>query len=126
MKWLHKLRHPHCEHCREEAREDRVCDSCDTLRAENMTLRYQNEQLIKSLLSQFGPREVIVQPQEVDIKPVTTTGVSWRIRQQFLEAEDRAAAKIKRENAQVKVEGLKSTEQLENELLHGDEKVNNG
>lgn len=119
FKWLHHLLNPHCSECRDEE----ICESCETLRSELIVVRAQNESLIKTILEIVNPKPIA---QSADSKtPVPVTGqMTWRMRQQLLEAGDRERAKVLREQKAENVESTKSTEQLETELKLGE--VNNG
>jgi hypothetical protein len=115
MNWFHKLLNPHCEHCRDESRENKVCLSCETLKSELAAVRFQNEQLMKNILEIVHPAPVpLVERKEVEFKPLVT---SWRVKQQMLQENDRlAAAAMKAKKAEM-YESSKSTQQLEKELL---------
>ncbi len=116
--WLHHLLNPHCHECAHEklearefklqqAREDALCDSCEVLKEQLAAERYNNKELLRAVLEQNAPKQVIVNT-EAQI-PIQPKSVPWRVRQQMLEEEDRAKAKLMREK--------KTTEELEKELL---------
>lgn len=115
MNWFHKLFHPHCDLCHAEAQENRICQSCETLKSELAAVRFQNEQLMKNILDiVHPPKPESVQVDTSNFKPLAT---SWRIKQQMLEAEDRKAAQVLKEKKQEMYESSKTTQQLEKELL---------
>lgn len=121
MIFWHKWFNPHCEHCREEAQENKVCVSCETLRTELAAVRYQNEQLMKNILEMVhpAPTEKGEQPQ-IEFKPLVNT---WRVRKQMLEENDRQTARAMREAKAQNYESSKSAQQLEKELLGEDDAV---
>lgn len=100
IKWLHHLFNPHCPDCA----HDHECKSCETLREQLAHERFEKEQLLKALLP---AKEQVAAPIEEEYKPVKPKYIPWNQRQQLLEAEDRAKARILRNQ---------STEDLEKEL----------
>lgn len=112
LKWLHHLLNPHCEHCAQERRERKVCDSCETLRQELAYERHEKEILLSRLLEKpESPKE--------ESKPVMNTrptAVPWRVRQQMLEQEDRAKAKLMRDAQKTLEVDKKSEEEFEKEF----------
>lgn len=110
-KFFHQLFNPHCQHCHDEARENRECPNCEVLRQLLESERYDKKQLLEHVIA---PREIIkeVFVNKEQPKPLHRS-VPWRIRQQELEKADREAASIlARETAQP----VKSVETLETEL----------
>jgi len=114
MKWFHRLRNPHCPDCIAEDEDNKVCLSCDTLRTELAAVRRHNEQLMETLIEQFGPRQISQEQVEVKI-PIDPKTLSWRARRQILEANDKREAEILRARDR-ELAGPK-IEQLEEELL---------
>jgi hypothetical protein len=115
MKWLHRLFHPHCADCYTEAQENKVCESCETLKSELAAVRFQNEQLMKSILEIVHPApQPISEIKEAEFRPLTT---SWRVKKQMLEENDRLAARAMKEKQNEIYESSKSTQKLEEELL---------
>lgn len=133
--FFHQLFHPHCTHCmeieqrkmeierltylekRNESKEDAVCESCETLKLQLEIANYEKDRLLNRLLEK---PEVVESkaPQEMS-KPRM---ISWKVRQQMLEAEDRKRAQIMREAPKPQP----TTEELEKEFgvevpdaLHG-------
>jgi hypothetical protein len=45
IKFIHHLLNPHCEHCAEEEREKRVCNSCEVLKMECARLQIENDRV---------------------------------------------------------------------------------
>jgi hypothetical protein len=118
FKWLHHILDPHCLDCREEYLDSMVCDSCNTLRQENIALRKHNDHLIEALLDKVKdkveqiPTELIVQ-QPVNLGK---NQLSWHARRQMLETEDRAAAKVLRDKKKEMEPVSASISELEQEL----------
>lgn len=118
MKWLHRLMNPHCPDCIAEYEDSKICASCDTLRTELAAVRRHNEQLMETLIEQFGPRQVTTSEAEVKI-PLDSKTLPWRARKQMLEQNDRKEAEILRARNQELAPQIKK---LEEELLpHIDE-----
>lgn len=91
-------------------RESKYCLGCDALRNENIRLANDNKRLLDSILEK---PEVIKIEEEKDLKPIINRNhISWNVRRQLLEQEDRAKAKAIKQN-----ESVISTEDLEKELL---------
>ena len=96
--WLHRLLNPHCEHCaserreaREVKRDDTVCQSCETLQRQLEIRNHEYDQLLTRLLEK---PEV---PQATTAPPISLNKpkmISWAVRKQMLEAEDREKAKL--------------------------------
>lgn len=93
MNWLHKLFHPHCEHCLLEEQESKHCRTCEVLEMELAHLRGANQDLLLRLLNPIKQTE----PEVLDtrnLKPIMPQGreLPWRVKQQMLEREDRDRA----------------------------------
>lgn len=112
INWLHHFFNPHCPDCLAEAH----CKSCDVLRELLEAERYNNKQLLASLLEQVNPKP-IAQTEEGEIRLPLNYNIPWRVRQQMLEQEDRKKAQLIAEKQKEEIENKKSTEQLEKELL---------
>jgi hypothetical protein len=119
MNWLHRLLNPHCEHCIEEARESRICHSCETLTRQLEIVQYEKKQLLNKILNTPEPGLVHepIRPPE----PITTKNVPWEVRKNQLEVLDRekALARQLQEERSREITQLmskKSTEDLEKEL----------
>jgi len=107
-KFFHEFLNPHCEHCMEKERDEKVCDSCETLKSQIARLQFENDKLLDRILEK--PKEVEVKVDTSELKPITPRGaLNWRVKQQMLEAEDRERAKLLK-NAPI------PTEELEKEL----------
>jgi hypothetical protein len=90
--WVHRLFNPHCEHCKEEREDSRICSSCETLRLQLEISNSEKRQLLERILE----KPVVVNstgPVEMT-KPMN---VPWNVRRQMLEAEDRVKARLMRE-----------------------------
>lgn len=107
MNWLHRLFNPHCEHCLDLERDEKICQSCETLKDEVAHLRNENRKLIESITAKPEPEEVRIQAP-VPISP--KRAVPWAVRKQMLEQQDRekarALANAAKPNVKVDVEDL--------------------
>ena len=127
MKWLHKWLHPHCADCREEKeqeiereRESRVCHSCEMLRLQNAQLVEERDKLLDRLLS--TPIQVETPQQSAQtLKPISPGRfVSFNMKRQMLEAEDRHRATLLNEKEKELSTFKDKTAKLEAELGIGD------
>ena len=117
LNFIHQWMNPHCPDCaaeRENLIIESACRNCQTLRDLLETERHTNKQLLNTIIELTHPKPIV--QQVTNEKQPLQTAVSWRIRQQMLEAEDKKRAGLIREAEQEKVESKKTTEQLEREL----------
>lgn len=115
--FFHRMMNPHCPQCIAE----RECKNCDTLRSLLEQERFEKNKLLESILQKpvSEPSAPISELEEV--RPKFTP---WRVRQQLLEQEDRAKAKILREqdnqgivnNSHKSLRESQQIEELEKEL----------
>jgi hypothetical protein len=82
MGWLHRLLHPHCEHCIEQQR----CDACEVLREELAIAHRVNQSLLDKLTAMDKP--VANDSEDGEAKPVLPKVVPWSVRRAELERED--------------------------------------
>ena len=87
IKFIHHILNPHCSECLEE----RVCQSCETLRRQLEIANHNNELLMNRLF----PKEESTNKEPVEITHPKT--LSWAVRKQMLEREDRERARIMKE-----------------------------
>src|SRR3990167_838203 len=116
-KFFHELRNPHCEHCehqkeieREEARDKKICVSCETLQRHVERLYFENDRLTQALIDAGKPS---TEPERINTQnliPVRPRNVPWGVRKQALEAEDRHKAKLEREAPKPQTSGESSAE----------------
>ena len=134
IKWLHQLFNPHCEHCIEELKESKLCSSCETLRFMLDQANHEKRLLLDKLLIINQPIEQNEVNHEIKEPIKTTRFVSWRVRQQMLENEDRERARllqnkekeIKQTNQSTSVETIEqnlSIEELEKQIGLSTDKV---
>src|SRR5687767_6423356 len=130
--FFHRLFNPHCSHCADELRDNKVCNSCEVLKTQLEAANYQINQLTQAWINKD---KIVISPPSTEVlKLIMPRHVPWRVRQQELEAEDRKAAELmraktkeinippaekKEENQSINVENVdrsKSIEELETEL----------
>lgn len=92
--WLHHLFSPHCQICREAAEENKVCQSCETLKMQLSIANIEKKQMLESILSMTKPNEVQGTPPAINYENIKPRMMTWNVRRQLLEAEDREKAKI--------------------------------
>lgn len=117
--WLHHLFNPHCLQCAEERADKAICQGCENLKMQLAVANDEKRQMLASILS-FAKKE---QPEAtatpVDYEKFKPRMMTWNVRKQMLEAEDRAAAALLRkqqaENPQVE-KVKQDIEELEKEL----------
>src|SRR5262245_60112860 len=105
-KWLHHLLEPHCPVCIAEREDNKVCQSCETLKTQLEIANYEKKQLLDSLLR---PREPDMQVALQIPKEVFPRSIPWRVRQQMLEAEDRKTAEMLRAKEEESLKLAKDT-----------------
>lgn len=110
MKWLHRLLNPHCIHCIEELRENRICNSCETLRNQLADSNAERIRLFELIIKKETPDNQSV-PYTEPLKPTTSRFTPWSTRKQILETEDKEKARILRQHSA-------SVEDLEKEVLN--------
>lgn len=94
---------PHCLHCIqqriaeiEQAKENAICQSCETLKMQNAILNQQNEKLLNKLTSKEETVQPVTQePQKV----IQTRHVPFSVKRQQLEQESRERAAALRQAA---------------------------
>ncbi len=117
MNWLHRLLHPHCESCLEEARENRHCLSCETLTQQLEIAQAEKKQLLNTILHPDKP-----EMREVETpQPIIPRNTPWGIKRAQMESKDREQAEANRLKAQREKEikdamPKESTEKLEIDL----------
>lgn len=111
IKFFHQLFRPNCS-CNICAAPK--CETCEVLRVQLDYERANNRQLINSLIAQVTPEKSVI--AQTTNTPVNIGPTPWRVRQQMLEEEDRAAAKIKRDKELEQQANKLTTAELEKEL----------
>ena len=91
--WIHHLFQPHCEQCKNDSEEREVCKSCEILKQQLEIANFEKSQLLNMITSKPAPEE----RAEINYDKVKPKMITWRVRQQMLEAEDRERARILRE-----------------------------
>jgi uncharacterized Zn finger protein (UPF0148 family) len=121
--WLHHLINPHCPDCQLDKEGDKVCNSCETLKIQLAIANREKEQMLSSILSFTKPAEVNHAPSQVDPKELKPRMMTWNVRKQMLEAEDRKAAQLIAD--QVKADREAAISKLEEEVGIKEEVSNN-
>lgn len=104
-------------HCHDEKQESKVCSSCETLHQMLDQVNREKASLLESLLESTRPREIeTIKIPENNIEPLRPPHVSWRIKQQMLESEDRERAKLLSKKMQEIKESKIDVSDLEAEL----------
>lgn len=124
--WLHHLFNPHCDQCKEESQENKVCESCETLKMQLSIANAEKQQMLNSILSFTAPRQENQSSPPVDYEKLKPKMMTWNVRRQMLEAEDRKQAQILAEQKKKDAEAAKQApagqdrtaaiEELEKEL----------
>jgi len=111
VNFFHRLFNPHCEHCIEEARELKHCDSCDILK---MQLALKTDECNKLMDRLLNPptQEPVNEPLVNVTRPNPTRYTTWAVRKQMLEQEDKKKAELLRQAPKPS----SSVEELEKEL----------
>jgi len=117
INWLHKLLNPHCPQCKEDSEDNKVCQSCETLKMQLAIANAEKKQMLEALLEK--PKDIIeVQKPKTDDKEPLPRAMSWNVRRQLMEAEDRKSAELMRKQREEseKLRQPKSIKDLEKEL----------
>jgi len=92
LNWIHKLLNPHCEQCREDREDASICKACEVLRTQLEAANSEKRQLLSMLLPKQKEEAV---DNTIKPEPIRTgQHVSFNIRRQMLEAEDRHKAAL--------------------------------
>lgn len=96
INFIHRLFNPHCPFCAEQDRlereqqlEDKVCQSCETLKMQLEAANYEKTLLIKALTDKPESETKI---DTSELKPIKPRVIPWHVRRQMLEKDDRAKA----------------------------------
>jgi len=90
------------------------CASCDTLREQLAIANIEKKQMLESILSFTRPAESQPSPV-VDYEQLKPKMVTWNVRRQMLEAEDRRQAQILAEQRKAAAEAAKTKEKITQE-----------
>ena len=95
ISWLHRLFNPHCEHCQEQDELLNHCETCEVLKMELASVKQERNMLLSNILNpkQEATPEKAEDPDE-PLKSLRPVHVPWRVKQQHMEAESRATARI--------------------------------
>lgn len=102
----------------EQLREVRRCESCETLREQLTISNAERQQLLKAILDANKP-VLAIQPianEPVLPQPILPKVVSWKVKREMLEAEDRRKAELMRAKEREVEASKQTTEELEQEL----------
>ena len=98
--WLHRLLNPHCPQCALEDKlahdrqlEDKVCEKCEILQIQLEIANIEKQKLLDKVIGSNEKEPVIEQP----IVQPRGRFIPWAVKRQVLEAEDRVAAKLKKD-----------------------------
>lgn len=119
FKWLKEYRDIQFDLLNKK-REASYCESCETLKMQLAITNEEKKQLLNRILEKPEPEAVV---DTRDLKPIMPAHMSWSARRQMLEAEDRAKAKVLRDNPALRVADKTASEVTELEKELG---VNNG
>ena len=88
------------------------CRSCETLQMQLAIVNREKEQMLQSILS-FSKPALPIETPAINLQDVRPKAITWNVRRQMLEAEDRVQAKIL---AEQKKHIQESVDSLEKEL----------
>lgn len=74
--------------------EEPPCESCETLKLQLSIANHEKQELLNTILSISKPTTDNQTSPAVDYEKVKPKIMTWNVRKQMLEQEDRAAAKI--------------------------------
>jgi hypothetical protein len=117
--WFHHLINPHCPLCQEQDEEKKVCSSCETLKMQLAIANDEKRQMLNTILSFSKPAENQSSPP-VDYEKVKPKVMTWNVRRQMLEAEDRKAAQVlAEERRKTEIEKLEKETGISEEVKPG-------
>jgi hypothetical protein len=109
-KWFHHLFTPHCDACD----HDKQCKNCELVRELLEEERFTNKQLLNRIIELTAKEpEVADRLEPIKFEEVKPRTVSWKVKRELLEQEDRARARALNELKEV---NKLSIEDLEKEL----------
>jgi len=112
IKFFHRLLNPHCDHCIEEARESKICPTCEVYRSQLELANHEKKLLLETIEKINNP--IIEEKEFPHTEPIQSRTTPWPIQRKILEREDRIAAKLTRDKeAELK---SKKIEELEKEV----------
>jgi len=98
LHYIHHLFNPHCQECRDEQTENKVCQSCETLKMQLSIANIEKQRLLDALLDK---PKVNIEPEKVlDHELLKPKLKLWNVQRQLLEAEDRKKAEILRKKTE--------------------------
>jgi hypothetical protein len=118
IKFFHQIFRPNCD-CNICARP--TCSKCEVLESQLLFERATNQQLIGTLTDLVNPKKDPQIKFPSEYKPIQTAGMPWRVKQQMMEREDRATAKLREDKERENEARKLTTEELEKELGIPDE-----
>lgn len=74
--------------------EELPCQSCETLKLQLSIANHEKQELLNTILSFTKPSERETTAPAVDYEKVKPKMMTWNVRRQMLEAEDRKAAQL--------------------------------
>ena len=92
--WLHRLLQPHCLECQQADLEAKVCQSCEILKMQLSLVNDEKRQLLNYLIALAKSPENLPVPAAIDYEKVKPKMMTWNVRRQMLEEEDRKSAQI--------------------------------
>lgn len=96
LKFIHHLLEPHCEECRLERQDERVCKSCETLKTALDAANFDKKILLARILELTQPKGEAPVSIPTDLNEVRARHIPWNMRRQMLEEEDRKKAQVLR------------------------------
>lgn len=93
LRKLFKLPPPYCEAC------DALDATIEILKQQLECERFENRELIRSLMSLYKPQVEERAPSSIGIDPIKPRSIPWVVKRETLEAEDRVKAQLLRDKA---------------------------
>jgi len=110
--WLHHLLNPHCEQCRDETKDNRVCPTCEVYKYQLEQANIQIDKLVGKITEKPAPPIINQQPPQL----TRPRAMPWAVRRQMLEAEDRKKAESIRNAAKPDASAVVDVSDLEKEM----------
>lgn len=121
-RWFHHLFNPHCRECIDEASENKICESCETLKMQLAIANAEKRTMLDALLEKNKPAEAAPM-KTVNLEEVKSRQMTWNVRRQMLEAEDRKRAELLRKSTPQAAPVAQQASQSESPVQSIDESI---
>lgn len=109
IKFFHRLFNPHCDHCIEEARDNKICPTCAVYRSQLELANHEKKLLLETIEKISNP--IIEEREVLHTEPILPRRSNWPAERKILESESKIAAeKLRARRAELKSEKIEDLE----------------